>query len=556
MCVLLTAIACGDDTESDVGVPDMGLDMEVSEPCGAVTCDAGLVCCNSSCGTCVLPGESCVTLACTDAGMDADVPNADSDDDGVLDVRDNCVMVPNPEQRDFDGDRSGDLCDRDADGDGVEDTFSGEDFLKRAQVMDFFLQDVCLDERFEIVPEDPKTCVAAGRAIRNIQPDDRVPYVMMKQGSDPFDGESMFSSRQVRLLEGGVGAITLQDERGGAYFQADRIRVPFPFQRILRRDRVNVYELNGESASRMAAEGSFGNITYFSADCDNDDASIMVDMTRLKMGETQSVVHGSKGTLGSNCPMDPSSNTEPTETRLELFEYDQGESLLSLKVVENTSTGATISYFTREYGLVRTEQWSDSEDALPGGSCLGSAAQNGMVRTNCQERMRFLALDDAWDTRSASIEIAEANLIVYGDLGYTRNPFQIFEDGNVTMGFEREPDEPTPRGNNTFLSATWNGIGASSVFADVVVSEGMSGDEFAFGGTLLSEAGVEVELNQLQGGALLESESAVYSPGTRQTVESTFVLNPDTEVVRLEFKIQDAGLAVAIDDVFVVPVAD
>jgi hypothetical protein len=53
------------------------------------------------------------------------VPNpnqADADGDGRGDVCDNCPQVFNPRQEDFDGDRQGDVCDRDRDGDGCFNT--------------------------------------------------------------------------------------------------------------------------------------------------------------------------------------------------------------------------------------------------------------------------------------------------------------------------------------------------------------------------------------------------------------------------------------------------
>jgi Zn-dependent metalloprotease len=73
--------------------------------------------------------------ACTDDDDDNDgVPDTedncpkvqneqiDGDRDGVGDACDNCVEDPNPEQRNNDGDRDGDVCDDDDDNDGIDDT--------------------------------------------------------------------------------------------------------------------------------------------------------------------------------------------------------------------------------------------------------------------------------------------------------------------------------------------------------------------------------------------------------------------------------------------------
>lgn len=50
----------------------------------------------------------------------------DLDGDGVPNERDNCTLLPNPEQRDSDGDGFGNLCDGDVDGDGRITTSFGQ----------------------------------------------------------------------------------------------------------------------------------------------------------------------------------------------------------------------------------------------------------------------------------------------------------------------------------------------------------------------------------------------------------------------------------------------
>lgn len=55
-----------------------------------------------------------------DIGLVAD-PNADFDGDGIVDAKDNCAEVPNPDQADGDKDGQGDACDLDDDNDGLAD---------------------------------------------------------------------------------------------------------------------------------------------------------------------------------------------------------------------------------------------------------------------------------------------------------------------------------------------------------------------------------------------------------------------------------------------------
>jgi len=75
----------------------------------------------------VYVGDPLMTIA-----EPATIHPTDLDGDGVPDAEDNCVEIPNPDQRDTDGDGIGNLCDPDLDKDGVVTTSWGRVFPPEA----------------------------------------------------------------------------------------------------------------------------------------------------------------------------------------------------------------------------------------------------------------------------------------------------------------------------------------------------------------------------------------------------------------------------------------
>lgn len=57
------------DRDTGLLAPDgTALGPDAASSCGPATCVGGTVCCNASCGICVLPGQGCPAIDCSDAG--------------------------------------------------------------------------------------------------------------------------------------------------------------------------------------------------------------------------------------------------------------------------------------------------------------------------------------------------------------------------------------------------------------------------------------------------------------------------------------------------------
>lgn len=73
----------------------------------------------------------------------------DDDNDGILDINDNCPLIPNADQLDTDGDGNGDICDDDDDNDGIPDLDDNCPLIVNVDQADFDsdgIGDLCDDD--------------------------------------------------------------------------------------------------------------------------------------------------------------------------------------------------------------------------------------------------------------------------------------------------------------------------------------------------------------------------------------------------------------------------
>jgi hypothetical protein len=138
----------------------------------------------------------------------------DSDGDGVLDFEDNCIYIPNPNQEDADGDGEGDVCE-DADNDGIID--SKDNCINTANIDQSDIDgdgigDVCDDDRDGdgVLNTDDDCPDTPGTAETNGCPDSDGDGVINKEDNCP----DVANSDQADSDGDGIGDVC-DDDRDG-----------------------------------------------------------------------------------------------------------------------------------------------------------------------------------------------------------------------------------------------------------------------------------------------------------------------------------------------------
>ena len=536
---LSMVLACGDDIGGDAGSSDVSVDAPVT--CGNVTCAEGLVCCNASCGICVLPSESCTNLECVDGGTRPDVSSLDQDGDGVPDIRDNCMDTVNAEQRDFDGDLQGDECDSDADGDGVEDAVV-DGFLSRAQVLDYFTQDVCLTDTGEVSSEDPATCVLAGMRIRNHRPGEPLPYMMFES-----DDTTTRSSRSYRMPGRADNSVTVSRREVSPHLELNvRGAGNLPL------GQTTVFEMSPQFAKLIYSGSVFGNQYTFAEDCTLNGGWNIVELDRVssEFAQTSGVLTIS---FQPTCvPM--LEEAYVSEWRIENVDYG-GRELSTLRVTSSWTTTRKEFFFTREYGLTREAFWR--KDVAPAiSNCPGDDTDSeGFARTFCIEHATPVAIPGGHDLRSERTERVSSNELVHGDLGRgDTTDFRVFSDGNVALSIGN--DDSGLRAGNHHLVARWTGSGAASFFQDVLSSGLSVGRRYEFGAYLSASGDAigRLVVHQLtEESMILETaEILVNLDPTPVLHESSLMLRSDTHRLRFEMYLTDSTVDYVLDNAFII----
>ena len=166
----------------------------------------------------------------TDGDGEGDTCDLDDDNDGIMDIEDNCPLIANPDQEDFDGDGIGDVCDDDIDGDGVPNS---EDLCPQTPLND--VVDITGCTIFSL-PSDNfslrsigESCIGSGNGRIELSSNNALSYNATLIDSDAMETVTAFTEEVLfENLSSGAYTICVTVESQPAYEQCFEVQITAP----------------------------------------------------------------------------------------------------------------------------------------------------------------------------------------------------------------------------------------------------------------------------------------------------------------------------------------
>ncbi len=429
-------------------------------------------------------------------------------------------------------------------------------------LIDFLIQNVCVDSNNQPVKGDPATCSSH----RDLKFGEFVPY--MRNDAHGSTARNM-TSYPAQASDGLLRTMLTFDfgpAVSGAFRDADGDGV------TTFTDGGSFGEANGTNASLVATQDGGGFQSFWNPSCGHEDTWVLFPLSATKGSEGKIFAQNS---IAPTCPTSFVNGYSAWNYFLSPFTYSSGKTLDTIyqKTVTTDAAGNNIgdhievAYFTKEYGATRWESWNFGDGATQQGCNGADHADLGfgpMYRHFCSDLTFYSALDVAYNplTNPYGREfVFSKNLLSSGDFaGVTIGSWQQW--ANPVTDWQVVKDPAT---NNAYLAfACWNGCSNSargSVYQDVDVSSLRGTLTLRFGALLkaanAAHASITLYFYNTAGTHIAETSLPEAVIGTSwQHIDGTYIWDFNSKPlskIRFQIYIPDGGILYMVDEAYLTP---